>query len=102
MGSGLAASLRPGMTFIHRRLRLREMAEDHLQQAFDIDRAGLFEQCRVQIAPVWVQFLDQPNFPIPTPLLELLFARNCVYRIVIALEPDQAIDAVSSSEARYV
>ena len=59
---------------------------------------GSFEQRRVHITPVRILLFDQPNLPIPTPLLERLFARNRVCRIVIALEPNQAIDAVSSAE----
>ena len=61
----------------------------------------LFKQYWVQISPIGILFFDQPNFPIPPPLLQRLLTSNCVARIIIGLEPHQTIDAVSSAEARH-
>ena len=44
---------------------------------------------------------NQPDLPIPPPLLERLLTSNRVCRIIIGLEPHQAIDAISGAEARH-
>src|SRR5690348_6135943 len=77
MDSGFAAARRPGMMLV-------PLARNRI----------------IPIGPIRVVFLDQPDLPIPAPLLELLLARNRHRRIVIAFVPNQPIDAVARREAR--
>ena len=53
-----------------------------------------------QIAPFRVLFLDQADLPVPPPLLERLFTGDRISRIVIALKPDQTLDAIFRREPR--
>src|SRR4051794_23414561 len=54
----------------------------------------------VQVAPFRILLFDEPDLPIAPPFLELFFAPDRGGGIVIDLEPDQTIDAVSPGEAR--
>src|SRR5205085_9696009 len=58
-------------------------------------------QCKadVEVTPVGIVFLNQSDLPIAPPLLDLFFACDCRHRVIIALEPDEPIDAVSGGEA---
>ena len=61
----------------------------------------LFKQYWVQISPIGILFFDEADFPVSPPFLERLLTSNGVCRIIIGLEPDQTIDAVSGAEARH-
>ena len=53
----------------------------------------------VEIKPLWVLCLDQPNLPAPLPLFELLLAGDGRYWIVRDFEPQQSGDVVLGGEA---
>ena len=49
----------------------------------------------IQIGPVRVSVLDQIDFPIAFPFLEMLFsADRCLHRTV-CLKPDRGVDAIA-------
>jgi hypothetical protein len=54
-----------------------------------------------QIPPFRVFLLDQSDLPVPPPFLDRLLAGYGSGRIVIRLEPNQAVDAVSFGETWY-
>jgi hypothetical protein len=55
--------------------------------------------CWIKIYPLWIAFLDQPDFPIPPPFLQFFLARNRRQGVVVDFEPDQLVDRISSGEA---
>src|SRR5438445_3621472 len=62
----------------------------------------LFKQYWVQISPIGILFFDEADFPVSPPLLKRLLTSNGVCRIIVNLEPDKAINTVSSAEAPHV
>src|ERR1051325_6888401 len=52
----------------------------------------------IEVVPVRIAFLNQPNLPVAPPILELLLACDCVGRIIIGLEPYELIDAITRAE----
>jgi hypothetical protein len=59
---------------------------------------GLGGNLWVEIDPSRIAFLDQPDFPIPPPFLQLLLAGNRRRGIIIDSEPDQFVDRISFGE----
>ena len=59
---------------------------------------GLGGNLWVEIDPSRIAFLDQPDFPIPPPFLQLLLAGNRRRGIIIDFEPDQFVDRISLGE----
>ena len=60
----------------------------------------LWVKRRVQVEPVGIVRLDQPDLPVAAPFLDGFFARNGGCRVVVSLEPDETIDTVFGGEAR--
>jgi hypothetical protein len=46
----------------------------------------------IQIYPLRIGFLDQPDFPIRPPFLQFFLARNRRDGVIIGFEPDQFVD----------
>jgi hypothetical protein len=57
------------------------------------------EQGGVQIPPIRVIPLDQPDLPSALPLLDGLLAGNGMFHRRVLLEPDQQVDAIAVREA---
>src|SRR3954469_16864658 len=55
---------------------------------------------RVEVSPIGIGFLDQPDLPFPTPLLDILLTLNCGDWIIVGFEPNQAVDVITGREAR--
>ena len=55
----------------------------------------------VEVRPIRVLFLDQPDFPRPIPPFELLLARDCDIYIFVRFEPDQPVNAIFLGEALH-
>jgi hypothetical protein len=53
-----------------------------------------------EITPIRIILLNQPNLPIPPPLLDVLFSRDRVFRIIAYLIPNKPIYAIPRREAR--
>src|ERR1700738_1307839 len=49
----------------------------------------------IKIHPSRILFFDQTDLPLAPPFLELFFARDSSWRVVIDFEPDQLVDGVS-------
>jgi hypothetical protein len=49
---------------------------------------------RIQIVPVGIEFLNQPDFPGSIPLLQLLLALDRVFGIIELFEIDEVADLV--------
>ncbi len=67
-------------------------------------REGSGLQCRKsqadrQIAPVRVGFLDQVDFPLSPPVLELLLAGDRRDHVAVHFEPDQPLDSMLTGKA---
>ena len=68
--------------------------------------ASLLDQCRksidgvMQVVPVRVHRLDQADFPVPPPGLDLLLAPDRAVHAEAVLIPDKAIDAIARREPR--
>jgi hypothetical protein len=58
------------------------------------------EQRRIQVLPLGVHLLDQPDLPRTGPLLDVLFPLNGWQDLLVPLEPNQALQAVSARESR--
>jgi len=52
-----------------------------------------------QIAPIRVRFLDQPDFPVTAPCLDVFLPRNRIDCIVVNLEPHEPIHAIARRKA---
>ena len=52
-------------------------------------------QITSQIIPIWIDLLDQPNFPGAVPFLELLLAGNGVVDAVVEFDIDQSLYIVA-------
>jgi hypothetical protein len=48
----------------------------------------------VQIIPIGIELLNQPDFPRPIPLLQLLLASDRVFGIIELFEIDEPVDFV--------
>src|SRR5450759_3978782 len=53
----------------------------------------------IEINPPRILFFDQTNLPITPPFLELFFASNSGQRIIVYLEPDKFVHAVTCRES---
>src|SRR4051812_38959509 len=49
----------------------------------------------IKIHPSWILFFDQTDFPLTSPFLDLLFARDGSQRVVVYFKPDELVDGVS-------
>jgi hypothetical protein len=59
----------------------------------------LRSKARVEIQPVRVVALEQIDFPVALPFLELFFAAQHGSRRFVSLKPNQQLDLVSLGEA---
>src|ERR1700730_5360327 len=100
------AAIRPSgnQRFGHRRRGCRGSCAwvpgSQLRRAPDRQPFKLLYDRFVEVAPLRVLLVDEPDLPIAPPLFEFLLATDRGHRIVIDLEPDQAIDTVSPREPR--
>jgi len=60
----------------------------------------LWVQVVVEISPIRVGALDEVEFPLALPLLDLLFPTDRRLDRSVRLEPHQGVDAIARSEAR--
>src|SRR5205823_7568130 len=61
----------------------------------------LRRQVEIQIDPMRVVALDQVEFPLALPFLDLLFPADRRLDRVVRLEPDQSIDTIARCEAGH-
>lgn len=59
---------------------------------------SLLIQGEPEVAPVWIGFFDEANFPSAFPALDLVFAGFCGFACVVHFIPDEAIDFVFARE----
>jgi hypothetical protein len=52
-----------------------------------------------QISPVRIRRADQVDFPVASPLLQLLFTRDRALHVVAALEPDESMQSILARKA---
>jgi hypothetical protein len=62
---------------------------------------GIQKELFKQISPIGILFFDESDLPVSPPFLERLLTSNGVCRVIIGLEPDKTIDAISGPEARH-
>jgi len=62
------------------------------------DGVILRRDIRIKISPIGILVLNQPDFPIATPLLQFFLSRDGIGDVVINLEPDQLVDIVAFGE----
>src|SRR5713101_9531698 len=66
-----------------------------------ISRSLLRRQVGIKINPVPIICLDQIDFPVSLPLLDLLFATQRRFVVVVNLKPNQPIHPVCRREPRH-
>ena len=57
------------------------------------------QQVRIQVSPIGIRFLNQPDFPGPVPFLELFLSGYGAVYIVNCLVVDEVVDTVFLGES---
>jgi hypothetical protein len=53
----------------------------------------------IEVVPIRIQLLNEPNFPCPIPSLETLFAEVCSRNVAVLFEIDQPMNVIFFREA---
>ncbi len=57
-------------------------------------------ELQVEVDPIRILFFNEPDFPRPVPLLDLVFARFCSIACVIQFIPNESIHVIAAGESR--